>query len=60
MSPTITALDQIDVDVAAAYIALGAARDAWSRCPSGENARRVDCAESAVNELLEMRFASQR
>lgn len=59
MSPTITAIDQIDIDVATAYIALGAARHTWHRCPSAENARLVDRAEAEVNELLEMRFASQ-
>ena len=60
MSPTITAVDQIDFDVSAAYIALGTARHAWTHCPSAENARLVDRAEAEVNALLEMRFASQQ
>ena len=59
-SPTITAIDQIDIDVSAAFIALGAARHAWTHCPSTENARLVTRAEADVNDLLDMRFASQQ
>ena len=60
MSPTITSVDEIDLDISVAYIALGAARHAWAHCPSTENARLVDRAEGEVNALLEMRFASQQ
>ena len=59
MSPTITSLDQIDYDISVAYIALGIARGSFDRCPSAENARAVDQAESSVNRLLEERFAAQ-
>ena len=60
MSPTITSLDEIDLDVSVAFVALGVARSAFSRCPSGENQRAVDDAENAVNRLLDARLAAQR
>ncbi len=60
MSPTVASLDQIDYDISLAYIALGVARGAWSRCPSSENARVVDEAEDRVNLLLDERIAAQR
>jgi hypothetical protein len=60
MSPSVTSLDQIDYDISVAYIALGVARSSFDRCPSAENARVVDDAESSVNRLLEERFAAQR
>ena len=59
MSPTITSLDQIDLDIAVAYIALGAARSGFTRCPSAENQRLVDDAEASVNLLLDARLAAQ-
>ena len=59
MSPTVTSIDEIDLDIAVAYIALGAARSGFSRCPSGENQRLVDDAEDAVNRLLDARLAAQ-
>ena len=60
MSPTVTSLDEIDLEVAVAYVALGVARSAFTRCPSGENQRAVDDAENAVNQLLDARLAAQR
>ena len=59
MSTTITSLDQIDLDISIAYIALGVARTAFTRCPSGENQRAVDDAEDAVNRLLDARLAAR-
>lgn len=59
MSPTITSLDEIDLDVSVAFVALGVARSAFTRCPSGENQRAVDDAENAVNRLLDARLAAQ-
>jgi hypothetical protein len=59
MSPTVTSLDQIDLDISIAYIALGVARSAFTRCPSGQNARAVDEAESALNRTLDARLAAQ-
>jgi hypothetical protein len=57
MSPTITSIDQIDLDISVAYIALGAARSSFSRCPSAENERRVADAEADVDRLLDARLA---
>ena len=59
MSPTVTSLDEIDLDIAVAYIALGAARSGFTRCPSAENQRAVDDAEQAVDRLLDARLAAQ-
>ena len=59
MSLTVTSLDQLDYDISVAYIALGVARSSWDRCPSAENARVVDEAESRVDRLLDERFAAQ-
>jgi hypothetical protein len=58
MSPTITTIDEIDLDISVAYIALGAARTAFAHCPSGENARTVDEAESALNAQLDARLVA--
>jgi hypothetical protein len=60
MSPTITSLDEIDLEVSVAFVALGVARSAFTRCPSGENQRAVDDAENSVNQLLDARLAAQR
>jgi hypothetical protein len=60
VSPTVTSTDEIDLEIAVAYVALGAARTSVTRCPSGENQRRVDEAEGALNRLLDARFAAQR
>ncbi len=59
MSPTITSIDRLDLDISVAYIALGVARSSYTRCPSAENARLVDEAEGAVDRLLDERFAAQ-
>jgi hypothetical protein len=60
MSPTVTSLDQIDYDISVAYIALGVARGSFDRCPSSENARAVEEAETRVDRLLDERFAVQQ
>jgi hypothetical protein len=59
VSPTVTSIDQIDLDIAVAFVALGAARASCTHCPSGENQRRVDEAEATLNRVLEARFAAQ-
>ena len=59
MSPNVTSLDQLDLDISLAYIALGAARGVWTRSPTGENARRVTEAAADVDRLLDLRFAVQ-
>ena len=59
MSPTVTSLDEIDLEISVAFIALGAARSAFTRCPSAENARAVDEAQGALDELLDQRLVAQ-
>jgi hypothetical protein len=58
MSPTVVSLDQLDHDIAVAYIALGVARSAAAHSPSAENARRVAEAEADVDTLLDRRLAA--
>ena len=58
MSPSITSVDEIDLEISVAFIALGSARGLWSRCPSAENERRVEDAEAEVNRLLDRRLAT--
>ncbi len=58
MSPTITSVDEIDLDIAVAYIALGVARNSSLRCPSAENERRVAEAVADVDRLLDARLAA--
>ena len=60
MNSTVTPLDEIDHEISIAYVALGVARSAWSRCPSAGNARLVDDAEEAMNRLLDERLATHR
>src|SRR3954453_10606329 len=60
MSPTITAIDQLDYDISLAYIALGVARSAWIHCPSAENTRRVNEAEQHLGSLLAARRRARR
>lgn len=59
MSPTVTSLDQIDLDLAVAFIALGVARSAAARSPSGDNVRAAAEAEAAVDRLLDSRLAAR-
>ena len=49
--------EEIDLAIAVAAVAVGVARHAESRCPSGENAQRVADAVAAVDALLDQRLA---
>jgi hypothetical protein len=59
MSTSVTSFDQIDLDISLAQVALSSARGVAVRCPTGENARRVEEAQAAVDRLLDLRFAAQ-
>ena len=59
MSPTGMSLDQIDLDISMAFIALGVARSTHARCPSPENAVVVEKAETAVDGLLDARLIAR-
>jgi hypothetical protein len=55
---TVTTVDDLDLEIAVAYIALGVARSAEAHCPSAANARLVEEAESSVDALLDERLAA--
>jgi hypothetical protein len=59
VSPTGMSLDQIDLDISIAFIALGVARSTHARCPSPENAVAVEKAESALDGLLDARLVAR-
>ena len=59
MTTSVTSLDQIDLDISIAFIALGVSRTAYARCPSGENQLAVDRARAAVDQLLDDRLAAR-
>ena len=60
MSPSITSVDEIDLEISVAYITLGGARNLFNRCPSADNEQRVDEAEAEVNRLLDRRLTFSR
>jgi hypothetical protein len=51
MSPIVTSVDEIDLEISVAYIALGSARGRFDRCPSGENQRRMDRGPREIDRL---------
>jgi hypothetical protein len=57
MSPSVTSVEEIDLEISVAYIALGGARSVFVRCPNADNGQRVDEAEAEVNRLLDRRLA---
>jgi hypothetical protein len=60
MSHLLTSVDELDVEISVAFIALGSARSRFDRCPSGENGRRVDEAVAEVDRLLDQRLILQQ
>jgi len=60
MSPIVTSVDEIDLEISVAYIALGSARGRFDRCPSGENQRRIDDAAAEMDRLLDQRLLLRR
>ena len=48
--------EEIDLAIAVAAVAVGAARRAEERCPTAENAQRVADAVAAVDALLDRRL----
>jgi hypothetical protein len=59
-APSTAPLDteEIDLAIAVAAVAVGAARRAEERCPSAENAQRVAGAMATVDALLDQRLAA--
>ncbi len=60
MNSTVIDLDQLDSDIATAYLALRVARTSRDRSPNAENERLVAAAERGVDRLLDARLAVQR
>jgi hypothetical protein len=58
VSATVPSIDQLDYDISVAYIALGVVRTSFERCPSAENAERVEEAVTDVDRLLDARLAA--
>jgi hypothetical protein len=58
MSSSIVTIDQLDLEISLAHIAVGGVRAAFSRCPSAENQQRVDEAVADVDRLLDQRLAA--
>jgi hypothetical protein len=58
MTRTVTSLDDLDLEIAVAYIALGVARSAEAHCPSAENARLAEEARASIDALLDERLAT--
>jgi hypothetical protein len=59
MSPSITTIEEIDLEISVAYIRLGGVRSSWERSPSAENARRLEEAQAEVDRLLDERLLAQ-
>ena len=59
MSSSVTSVDELDLEISVAYITLGGARTAFTRCPSGENERRVADAVAEVDRLLDLRLVAR-
>jgi hypothetical protein len=59
MSPSTTTLDELDLEISVAYIALGGARGMFDRSPNAENERRVGAAEAELDRLLDERLAAR-
>jgi len=59
MNATTLSLEQLDIDISVASVALRVARSSFQRCPSAENQRLVADAQAYVDRLLDERFAAQ-
>lgn len=58
MSSSIVTIDQLDLEISLAHIAVGSARVAFDRCPSAENQQRIEGAVAEVDRLLDQRLAA--
>jgi hypothetical protein len=58
MSLSIVTLDELDLEISVANIALSSARGMFARCPSGENEGRVQEAMADLDALLDQRLAA--
>jgi hypothetical protein len=60
MSPTVVAVDQVDLDLALAAVALGVARTRFEHSGSAENTRLLEEAQAQVDLLLDERLDRTR
>jgi hypothetical protein len=60
MSTIVTSVNELDLEISVAYIALGSARGRFDRCPSGENQLRIDEATADMDRLLDQRLVLQQ
>ncbi|MCW2579840.1 MAG: hypothetical protein JWR82_1441 [Blastococcus sp.] len=58
MSSSIVTIDQLDIEISLAHIAVESARGLFGRCPSTENDQRVESAVAEVDRLLDQRLAA--
>jgi hypothetical protein len=58
VSSNIVTIDQLDIEISLAHIAVGSSRGRFSRCPSAENEQRVEEAVAEVDRLLDQRLAA--
>ena len=56
MSQAVSSIEEIDLEISVACIALRVARASYDRCPSAENERRVTGAGADVDRLLDARL----
>ena len=56
MSTGISGTGVLDLEISLAYVVVGGARGMWRRCPSAENAQRVEEAEAELDRLLDRRL----
>jgi hypothetical protein len=59
MSPSITTIEEIDLEISVAYISLGGVRVLCDRSPTAENARRLQEAQEEVDRLLDARLLAR-
>lgn len=60
MTSTAIDFDQLDLDIAAAWMTLGVTRRAWARSPNADSLAAEERAEATLNKLLEFRFVVKR
>jgi hypothetical protein len=58
MSSSVITLDELDLAISVAYVALSSARQRFDRCPSAENQERIDEALAEVDRLLDERLVT--
>jgi hypothetical protein len=58
VSSRIVTIDQLDIEISLAHIAVGGARAVFTRSPNAQNQQRVDEGVAEVDRLLDQRLAA--